>query len=142
MSSLTLENAIITGGSGMVGSNIPFGKKPSSKDLNITNEMHVNEYFKAQKEVSCIIHLAALNLRDSEAKAINVNINGTTNMLNVAKRLNIPFICVSSGAVFSSFNANMKFCETSVPSPNCVYGSTKLAAEKIALTYDKTILIR
>jgi SAM-dependent methyltransferase len=36
----------------------------------------------------------------------------------------------------------MKFCETDQPSPNCIYGSTKYAAEKIALSYDKTILIR
>uniref|UniRef100_A0A6C0APD6 RmlD-like substrate binding domain-containing protein n=1 Tax=viral metagenome TaxID=1070528 RepID=A0A6C0APD6_9ZZZZ len=145
MNSINLENAIITGGSGMVGLNILFGKKPSSQELNVTNTDQVNEYFDKHKGISCIIHLVALNLRDSEKdpiKAIDTNINGTTNMLNIAKKLNIPFIFVSSGAVFSSFNSNMKFCETDQPSPNCIYGSTKHAAEKIALSYDKTILIR
>jgi len=145
MTIINLDNAIITGGSGMVGNNILFGKKPSSIELNITNKTQVNEYFEKYKNVSCIIHLVALNLRDSEndpIKAINININGTINMLNIAKKLNIPFIFLSSGAVFSSFNSNMKFCENTEPSPNCIYGSTKYTAENIALTYDKTILIR
>jgi dTDP-4-dehydrorhamnose reductase len=145
MATVDLDNAIITGGSGMVGVNIPFGKKPSSQELNVTNAIQIHEYFDTHKGASCIIHLVALNLRDSEkdpSKAIDININGTTNMVNMAKKLNIPFIIVSSGAVFSSFNSNMKFSETDLPSPNCIYGSTKHAAENIALTYDKTLLIR
>lgn len=140
-----LENSLITGGSGMIGSNITFGNKPSSSELNITKESIINEYMKTRNNISCIIHLASLNLRDSENdpnKAINININGTTNMLNVAKKLNIPFIFISSGAAFSSFNANMKFSELDKPSPNCVYGSTKYASEQISLSYNKTILIR
>jgi dTDP-4-dehydrorhamnose reductase len=140
-----LEKSLITGGSGMIGSNITFGNKPSSTELDITNESIINEYIKTHNNISCIIHLASLNLRDSENdpnKAINININGTTNMLNAAKKLNIPFIFISSGAVFSSFNANMKFSEIDKPSPNCVYGCTKYACEQISLSYNKTILIR
>jgi dTDP-4-dehydrorhamnose reductase/SAM-dependent methyltransferase len=145
MNELNLENAVIIGGSGMVGSNIPFGKKPSSLELNIRNSDQVNEYFEKCKDITCIIHLVSMNLRDSEnnpIKAIDININGMTNILNIAKKLNIPFVFISSGAVFSSFNPNMKFSETTIPSPNCIYGATKYAAEKIALTYDKTIIIR
>ena len=145
MTSNILENAVITGGSGMVGSNILFGRKPSSSQLDITNQLNVEAYFNKYNDCSCIVHLAALNLRASEqdpGKAINVNVNGTTNMLNVARRLNVPFILISSGAVFSSFNPNMKFSETDIPAPNCIYGSTKYASENIALTYGKTILIR
>ena len=129
----------------MVGAKICFGRKPSSSELDITNTVSVNNYFEVNKNISCVIHLAALNLRDSENmpdKAIRVNVNGTINMLNIAKRLDIPFVLVSSGAVFSSFNNNMKFSETEEPSPNCVYGSTKYASEKIAQTYDKSIVIR
>jgi dTDP-4-dehydrorhamnose reductase len=143
--SIDLKNAVIIGGSGMIGSNILFGKKPSSLELNVTNQTQVDDYFETFNEVSCIINLASLNLRDSEKnpnKAINININGTTNILNIAKKLNIPFVLVSSGAVFSSLNVNSSFCEKHIPSPNCIYGSTKVASEKIALTYDKTILIR
>lgn len=145
MNNILLENALITGASGMVGSNIMFGIKPTSTELNITNIANINAYFSKYTNISCIIHLAALNLRACEndpKKAIDININGTIHMLNMAKKLGIPFIFLSTGAVFSSSNPNMKFSETDIPSPNCVYGSTKNASEKIALTYDKTILIR
>ena len=57
--SIDLKNAVIIGGSGMIGSNILFGKKPSSLELNVTNQTQVNDYFETFKEVSCIIHLAS-----------------------------------------------------------------------------------
>jgi dTDP-4-dehydrorhamnose reductase len=89
--------------------------------------------------------MASLNLRESEQnynKSINVNINGTTNMMSIAKELNIPFILISSGAVFSSSDSNVSFDENSIPCPGSTYGETKRAAEKIAMLYDKTIVIR
>lgn len=139
-----LENSLITGGSGMIGSNINFGYKPSSKKMNILKmnsiENYVNKY-----PISCIIHLAAINLRESQNdvnKSIDVNINGTINMLSIAMKLNIPFILVSTGAVFSSNTTCSKFNETSVTCPNCVYGFTKASAEKVSLLYNKTIIIR
>ena len=140
-----LENALITGASGMLGVNIDFGLKPSSHEMDVTNPMKIQKYISSKNNISCIIHLASINLRDSEQncnKSIDVNINGTTNMLSVAKELNIPFILLSSGAVFSSENSNICFDEKYNPCPGCTYGETKHASEKIALLYEKTIIIR
>ena len=140
-----LENAVITGGSGMIGSNINFGYKPTSLELNITNINSIEKYFNKLQNVTCIIHLASINLRDSEnnhIKAINVNINGTINMLSMAMKMNIPFILLSTGAVFSSSHVNSKFDEKFETSPNCMYGITKTSSENIALLYSKTIIIR
>jgi dTDP-4-dehydrorhamnose reductase len=140
-----LENAVITGGSGMVGSTINFGYKPTSLELNVTNINSIEKYFNTLKKVTCIIHLASINLRDSEnnhINAINVNINGTINMLSMAMKMDIPFILFSSGAVFSSDNNNSKFDEQFEPSPNCMYGITKSSSENISLLYNKTIIIR
>ena len=142
---MNLNNALITGGSGMVGSNIHFGFKPSSNEMDITNLKSIEQYINKIPNISCIIHLAAINLRESEEnciKSINVNINGTTNMLNIAMKLNIPFILLSTGAVFSSTNDNLSFNELFNICPNCVYGHTKSASDHIALLYNKTILIR
>jgi len=139
------ENALVTGGSGMVGSNIHFGYKPSSKEMDITNINSIENYISNIKDISCIIHLAAINLRESENnhnKSINININGTINMLSIAMKKNIPFILVSTGAVFSSSNCNLKFDENFETNPNCMYGYTKSSSEKIALIYNKTIIIR
>jgi len=140
-----LENALITGASGMIGNNIDFGIKPSSCEMDITNLFQIQKYMLTTKNISCIIHLASLNLRDSEEKckkAINININGTTNMVSIAKELNIPFILISTGAIFSSENNNDSFNENCLPDPGSIYGETKNASEKIALLYNKTIIIR
>ena len=141
---MNMDNALITGGGGMVGNHINIGYKPSRNEMDVTCFNSINNYIK-HKNISCIIHLASINLRESEnniSKAIKVNINGTINMVKIAKQLNIPFIFVSSGAVFSSENSNVKFNENYVTCPNCIYGYTKESAEKIALIYEKTILIR
>jgi dTDP-4-dehydrorhamnose reductase len=145
MNSNILTNALISGGSGMVGSNINYGYKPTSQEMDITNSKSINSYILKIKNISCIIHLAAMNLRESEekqSKSIDININGTINMLSVAMKLDIPFILVSSGAVFSSNNPNMKYNEENNTNPNCIYGLTKSSSEKVALLYNKTILIR
>lgn len=145
MSNDILHNALITGGSGMVGSNITFGYKPTSSEMNICDKSSISTYISQLSNISCIIHLAATNLRESEEnpkKAIDVNINGTTNMLFFAKQLNIPFVFISTGAVFSSDNYNLQFDENFKSCPNSMYGYTKDSGEKIALLYEKTILIR
>jgi dTDP-4-dehydrorhamnose reductase/SAM-dependent methyltransferase len=139
-----LYNALITGGSGMVGSNIHFGYKPTSTEMDITSSKSIEKYI-SDKSVSCVIHLAALNLRESEnnyTKAINVNINGTAKMLAAAMKLNVPFVLMSSGAVFASACPNIRFEENFVVCPNSNYGHTKASSEEIAMIYDKSILIR
>ena len=142
---IAILKSLITGGSGMIGSKINFGYKPTSGEMDITNMNSIKKYISKIGDISCIIHLAATNLRESEsnhAKSIDVNINGTTNMLSIAMKLNIPFILLSSGAVFSSNNDNLKFNELFETCPNCMYGITKSSSEKIALVYEKTILVR
>jgi nucleoside-diphosphate-sugar epimerase len=145
MTNIDLNLALITGGSGMVGSNITFGYKPASQEMNICDKQSIENYISHIPNISCIIHLAATNLRESEnniQNATDVNINGTTNMLYFAKKFNIPFILLSTGAVFSSNNPNLIFNENCISTPNSVYGFTKSASEKVALLYEKTILIR
>lgn len=144
MTIIDFNLALITGGHGMVGSNINFGFKPTSLEMDVCSKISIDEYIN-DKNPSCIIHLASVNLRDSEKniyKAMDVNINGTTNMLEVAKKLDIPFVLFSTGAVFSSKNENEKFSESSCCCPNSIYGYTKYSSEKIALLYEKTIIIR
>lgn len=131
----------------MIGKNLDYGIRPLSSDVDITSLKSIENYLRTlDNRVSCIVNLAALNLRDSEnniEKSINVNINGTTNLLQYAKKLNIPFVLLSTGAVFSSNNnSNQIFNENTETNPNCVYGYTKSSDEQIALLYEKSIVIR
>jgi len=140
-----LDNCLITGGYGMIGSTINFGVKPTSTEMDITDYNSIQNYTSKLPSISCILHLAALNLRDSENdynKALNVNVNGTIEMLKVAKKLNIPFILVSTGAVFSSTNPNYRFDENHILCPNSKYGNTKSIAENVTSLYDKSIIVR
>ena len=140
-----LNDDLITGGHGMIGKQIGFGIKPTSLEMNITNPMSIQQYTSKLQNISCIIHLAAINIRescDNPSKSIDVNINGTTEMLKIAMNRNIPFILISTGAVFSSTNPNEKFNENTMPSPNCMYGNTKSSSESVSLLYNKTIIIR
>lgn len=140
-----LNNCLITGGNGMIGKNINFGFKPSSLEMDIINKTSIEHYISSINNISCIIHLAAINIRESEDnsnKSINTNINGTIEMLKLAIKLDVPFVHISTGAVFSSTNQNERFYEDSIQNPNCMYGYTKASSEKVALLYKKTILIR
>lgn len=143
---ININDALIFGGNGMIGYHMNFGIKPSSSDVNILNETLIENYIKNIKtNISCIINLVSLNLRDSEKDindAICVNIIGTTNLVMLAKKMNIPFILLSTGAVFSSNDNHKISTETTKPNPKCFYGYTKLASEKVALIYEKTIIIR
>jgi dTDP-4-dehydrorhamnose reductase len=139
------NHVLITGGSGMVGYHFQKGLKPSSSELDVSDFKSVQNYFSKIQNIQAVIHLASLNLRECELnvqKAITININGTSNILRICKQFNIPLVFLSSGAVFSSKNCNQIFTEDSTTNPNCIYGYTKDAAEKIVLTYEKTILIR
>jgi dTDP-4-dehydrorhamnose reductase/predicted rRNA methylase YqxC with S4 and FtsJ domains len=145
MSKSITENSVIFGGNGMIGTHIDFGYKPSSTEVNILDINMIENYMKKLPNVTCIINMVALNLRDSDKyphKSINVNINGTINLLEIAKKLNIPFILLSTGAVFSSNNPCNIFTENTKTNPNCTYGYTKDCSEKVAMLYDKTIIIR
>lgn len=142
-----IEKSLITGGNGMVGKKITFGLKPSSSELDVTDFKSIKNYISiiGENNISCIIHLASINLRESEenpSKSINVNINGTINMLNIAKKLDIPFILLSSGSVFHNNNSDIVFNENFTTNPKCIYGVTKASSEKVASLYKKSIIIR
>mgnify|MGYP000527412715 CR=1 FL=1 len=62
-----MDKALITGSSGMIGKKINFGIKPSSKELDVTDFKSVALYIQNMIEKPfCIIHLASVNLRESE----------------------------------------------------------------------------
>lgn len=141
---MDLSKVLIIGGSGMVGSAIDFGCKPPSSALNVLSPNTIERVI-TEKKIQAIIHLAALNLRECEANvknAIYTNVIGTLNVVEAAKKFELPLVYMSSGAVFSTSNPFKQFTEESIPDPHCVYGCTKHVAEMIAQTYKKSIVIR
>ena len=64
--------------------------------------------------------------------------NGTLYLLNIAKKINIPFVFVSSGAVFSSFNS-MIWGKPLLRST--VQGEVSILSEKKELSEKQKILL-
>lgn len=88
-----MDRLLITGGSGLVGSNFSTGKKVSSKELNLLDYNQSHHYIKNFKP-NTIIHCAAMvgglykNI-DYPAHFFDNNIKINSNILNISKDLSV-----------------------------------------------------
>lgn len=86
------------------------------------------------KNSDCIIHLGALYTtaedEESTIDLINSNILFSTQIFNVAKRVN-PEAVIASASTFSSLNGDGEY------SPSTLYAATKSAVETIAAYYSE-----
>lgn len=146
---------LITGGNGMVGAHFSPSSpsftflKPSKFELDVCNLESISNYIEKEKDIDAIIHLVFLGIKETEENLSHssmVNICGTVNMLSFARQKNIPFIFVSSGAVFAQFSSlaqkidGYDFRDT--PCPNTEYGKMKYICENICRNYEKSIILR
>lgn len=140
---------LLTGGTGTLGRaiiNSGLFKNlyaPSSRLVDILNYKKLKKFI-YKKKINLIIHCAALaRIRECEknpSKAINVNINGTLNIIKAINKKKIKLIYISSDAVYESLHGN--YSETSAIKPYNIYGWTKAAAEFLVQTLDNYLIIR
>ncbi|GAA0310707.1 dTDP-4-dehydrorhamnose reductase [Gracilibacillus halotolerans] len=105
----------------------------SSKDLNITNKSHVEDFIRKLKPdviIHCAAYTAVDNAEDNKSDCYNVNVNGTKYLAEIAKTINAKFVYISTDYVFNG-EGNLPFTETSVPNPINYYGETKYEGEQI-----------
>ena len=143
------KTILLTGGSGTLGNAIVksglFKKLyyPTSKQLNILNYKKLKKFI-YQKKISLIIHCAAIaRMKKCEkniSKAIEVNIQGTLNIIKSINKKKIILIYISTDAVYASTLGN--YSESDPIKPYNVYGWTKVAAEFLVKTLDKYLIIR
>jgi len=85
------------------------------------------------------LHLAAcVNVQDSienPEKSFKVNLRGTFNLLEEAKKKNTRFILVSTCMVYKEAKGGKPINESHPLSPLSPYAATKIAAEKLTLSY-------
>jgi dTDP-4-dehydrorhamnose reductase len=134
---------IITGGSGMVGSQVNFGIRLNHKQLDFLNKKSINSAID-KYEPNIIVHLGALvdmlACEKNPKLAHKINVTGTKNLAEICKKRNIKLVYMSTCAVF---NGNKKTPYKEIEktgSPN-VYGQTKLEAELIIQKILKDYLI-
>jgi dTDP-4-dehydrorhamnose reductase len=124
---------LVTGGSGMVGSQVKFGIKPSHKELDINNSTSIEKAVKKYKP-DVILHLAAfanmLGCEGSKIKAKKINVTGTQNIARACKKNDMKLVYMSTCAVFDG-KKKTPYKESDRAKTLNVYGETKLGGEKI-----------
>lgn len=104
---------------------------------DIRNREIVSKVFR--NEFDICIHLAAqINVQESlddPEKAFDVNVLGTFNLLEAARKYNTKIVLVGTCMVYDMAKASKAISEGHPVKPTSPYAASKLAAENIALSY-------
>ena len=138
---------LLTGGSGRLGRELvrldSSVLAPISTEFNLLDSRQMVDYLR-DLDVDTIIHCAAYtNVVESEKNpdmAINTNIIGTINILNICKDKNIRLVYISTDYVFDGKKGDYDVDDCIGPVSN--YAKTKAAAELVVRTYKKSLVIR
>lgn len=108
------------------------------KQADIRNYDDIDQFF---KDIDVVIHFAAMNRAqrsiENPREANDVNINGTLNCLELARKHNVKrFVNVSSSSVYAG-QRNQLLSEDMPLSPPHPYGVGKLAGEHYARIYSE-----
>jgi dTDP-4-dehydrorhamnose reductase len=131
---------LITGGNGTLGTYLQneFGSfgisydAPSRKDLDLSSEESLKNFFSGNQNYDCVMHLAAetnVDLCEREPQhAYNMNFRATENLARYASKLKAYTIYISTSAVFGG-TQKLRYCELDTVQPLNFYGSSKLLGE-------------
>ena len=147
---LNKNKIVVTGGTGRFGKILKNydSKKiylfPTKKELNILKINSIKKYLKKTKP-KYLIHLAGLSrpmsIHDSDIeRSINLNIVGTSNIVNVCSLLKIKVIYFSTNYVYPNVPGNYKEEDPVYPVNN--YAWSKLGGECAVQMYKNSLIIR
>jgi len=158
-----MTKALVTGGAGFIGSNVVKLLTSEGFDVVVLDnfssgyrknlEPFANVYLvaadvrdqdavaRAMEDVEIVFHLAASvgNVRSIEqpVEDSDVNVIGTIRVLEAARRAGVrKFVCSSSAAIFGELQ-HLPIREDHPTEPDSPYGVSKLAEEKMCLSYSK-----
>eukprot|EP01084_Bolivina_argentea_P052910 97142_1 len=115
---------------------------PFIMNINICNKQSINSIFSKYPNIDTIYHLAAILSGTGEQNPVlcwNVNMNGTLNILEIARKRNIKNILIpSSIGAFGPDVPDMKLASQNCGMhPESMYGVTKVSGEILASYYNK-----
>ncbi|MEY3396867.1 MAG: hypothetical protein RLZZ534_829, partial [Actinomycetota bacterium] len=143
---------LITGALGQLGTDLVSSAQKSGHqvvatshiDLDITDKSQVARVV-GQANVEAIIHAAAWTAVDAcesdSPKAMNVNRDGTANIVSAARESGARVIYISTDYVFDGTKST-PYIESDSANPQSVYGASKLAGEQqLDLSQDAVVRI-
>ncbi|AQG72497.1 NAD(P)-dependent oxidoreductase [Lacticaseibacillus rhamnosus] len=143
---------LITGANGQLGTELRHlldargmtYRATDAKDLDITDEAAVNQYF-ADYQPEVVYHCAAYTAVDKaedEAKAINqlVNVDGTRNLAKAAEKVDATLVYISTDYVFDGDSKEI-YTVNDQPAPRNEYGRAKYEGEQQVQKYLKKYYI-
>lgn len=113
-------------------------------DLDITNKEYVKSYFKTNQPdaiIHCAAYTAVDKAEDNETLCMNVNVNGTKNLVEQAKKYNAKFVYISTDYVFDG-EKQTSYDTDDRPNPKSVYGKSKHLGELETLKWEKHFIVR
>lgn len=156
-----MDKILITGGSGLLGSNIAkiaiskfdvFATYNKTKvnmkyahffQIDLTKKEQLNKIKRINPDF--IIHCAALTdvdyCEENPNEAYKQNVLTSVDIAEIAKKIGAYLIHISTDSVFDGTKGNYK--EEDIPNPINVYGKTKLEAEqKVLSIYPNSCIVR
>ncbi len=147
-------NILITGCNGQLGNEIQLLEKDypqhvwfntDVQELDISNQLAV-EQFVAENKIDCIVNCAAYTAvdkaEDNKELCTTLNMVAPAYLAAAVEKRGGWMIQISTDYVFDG-TKHTPYIETDTPSPNSVYGSTKLAGELgVSKFCKKSVIIR
>lgn len=107
-------------------------------DSNIT-------YLAIWEEIDYVYHLAAMANVDVahkyHKKCIELNVMGTSNIVEICQKYNIPLCYISTCCTYGT-QTKFPTSEENLPSPNEIYGATKLMGEWLVRLLPRWVILR
>lgn len=155
------KRAIVTGGAGFIGSHVVDALLSDGFEVTVVDDLSSGDAARVAAEADlreldivdsaallalaervrpeAIFHLAAqasvvVSIEDP-GRDCDVNVRGTLNVLEAAKRCNAPVVFTSTGGALYGDDAPRPTAETQIPLPLSPYGASKLAAEAYVRTW-------
>lgn len=147
-------NILLTGCNGQLGNEMMLLEKDYAQNtffntdvslLDITNQKAVDEYVDANA-IDCIVNCAAYTAVDKaetdKELCTTLNTVAPAYLATAVERRGGCLVHVSTDYVFDG-TAHLPYTEDATPSPNSVYGSTKLAGElAVSKACKRTMIVR
>jgi dTDP-4-dehydrorhamnose reductase len=148
-----MKNILVTGGNGQLGSSLR-NISPSFhdftfsfidyEDLDLTDAVRVNEYFKSHPTdyiINCAAFTAVDQAESQPEEAFNVNAVIPLILAGIAVFYNIRVLHISTDYVYDG-TLSLPHTENERPAPASVYGRSKLEGEKSLRDNRLAIIIR